>query len=151
MGRRAKNKQSDPELLEPKVFPTSKKLGKRKADSDHVDHGKGNSRPTKKMKELNGKQKQKSPSKGKKKTVEVLSDEDEELEGWEDVEDGVDLKTLTKLGIYFFPLNLGFNDYFSLPDLYLMAVMMMVVLMFSRVVSMISKQMGKSLALFHKT
>ncbi|KAF8797936.1 NOL1/NOP2/sun family putative RNA met [Phlegmacium glaucopus] len=97
MGRRAKNKQSAPEALEPKVFPTSKKLGKRKADSDNVDHGKGNSRPTKKIKELDGKEKQKSPSKGKKKTVEIIiSDEDDDLEGWEDVEDGVDLTTLTK-------------------------------------------------------
>jgi len=99
MGRRARNKQSAPEPLEPKVFSTSKKLGKRKADSDNVDHGKGNSRPTKKVKKLNGKEKKKSPSKGKKKTVEILSDAEDDLEGWEDVEDGVDLTTLTKLDI----------------------------------------------------
>ena len=46
MGRRARNKQPSPEPLEPKVFLTSKKLGKRKAVSD-----KGNSRPTKKIKD----------------------------------------------------------------------------------------------------
>ena len=104
MGRRAKNKQPAPEPLEPKVFPTSKKLGKRKADSDNVDLGNGSSRPTKKIKELNSKAKQKSPSKGKKKGI--TSKEDDELEGWEDVEDGVDLKTLTKLDIDLFsPIN----------------------------------------------
>ena len=92
MGRRARNKQPPPEPLEPKVFLTSKKLGKRKANSD-----KGNSRPTKKIKELDGKAKQKSPLKGKKKTVGFPSDEDDNMEGWEDVEDTVDLTTLTKL------------------------------------------------------
>ena len=92
MGRRAKNKQSAPEALEPKVFPTSKKLGKRKADSDDVDHGKSNSRPTKKIKELDGKGKQKLLSKGRTRTVENLSDEDEDL-GWEAVEVKVDLMT----------------------------------------------------------
>ena len=109
MGRRARNKQGVPEPLEQKVFPTSKKLGKRKADSDNVDHGKANSRPTKKIKELDGKAEQRSPSKGKKKTVEIPSDEDEEMEGWEDVEDGADFTTLTKLGIYFFPVGWGLN------------------------------------------
>lgn len=76
-----------------------KKLGKRKADSDNVEHGKGNSRPTKKIKELDSKTKRKSSSKGKKNTVEFLSDENDEMEGWEDVEDEADLTTLTKLGI----------------------------------------------------
>jgi 25S rRNA (cytosine2870-C5)-methyltransferase len=98
MGRRAKNKQSAPEALEPKIFPTSKKLGKRKADSDDVDR-KSNSRPTKKIKELDGKGKQKSLSKGKTRTVENLSDEDEDL-GWEAVEAKVDL--MTKLDDRFF-------------------------------------------------
>lgn len=93
MGRRARNKQPPPEPFEPKVFLTSKKIGKRKADSDR-----GNSRPTKKIKELDGKAKQESPLKGKKKTVEFLSDEDDDMEGWEGVEDTVDLTTLTKLG-----------------------------------------------------
>jgi ribosomal RNA methyltransferase Nop2 len=95
MGRRARNKQPPPEPLEPKVFLTSKKLGKRKADSD-----KGNSRPTKKIKDvtIEGKAKQKSPLKGKKKTVGFLSDEDDDMGGWEDVEDTVDLTTLKKLG-----------------------------------------------------
>jgi ribosomal RNA methyltransferase Nop2 len=102
MGRRAKNKQGPPEPLEIKVFPTPKKLGKRKADSDNVEHGKGNSRPTKKIKELDSKTKQKSSSKGKKKAVKFLSDENDEMEGWEDVEDEADLTTLTKLGICFF-------------------------------------------------
>lgn len=113
MGRRARNKQPPPEPLDPKILPASKKLGKRKADSDNVDHGKANSRPTKKIKkikELNGKTKQKSPSKGKKENVDILSDEADEMEGWEDVEDGVDFTTLTKLGIYFFPVNLAFNN-----------------------------------------
>ena len=91
MGRRARNKQPPPEPFEPKVL-TSKKLGKRKAGSD-----KDNSRPSKKIKELDGKAKQKSPSKGKKKAVEFPSDEDDDMEGWEDVEDTVDLTTLKKL------------------------------------------------------
>jgi 25S rRNA (cytosine2870-C5)-methyltransferase len=102
MGRRARTKQPPPELLEPKVFLTSKKLGKRKADSDNVDHSRG-SRPTKKIKELDGKAKKKSPSKGKKNAIEFLSDEDDEMEGWEDVEDEVDFTTLTKLDVYFSP------------------------------------------------
>ena len=92
MGRRARNKQPPPEPLEPKVFLTSKKLGKRKADSD-----KGNLRPTKKIKDVNGKAKRKSPLKGENKTVEFLSNEDD-TEGWEDVVDDKDLTTLTKLG-----------------------------------------------------
>ena len=91
MGRRARNKQPPPEPLEPKIFLTSKR--KRKADSD-----KGNSRPTKKIKEVDGKTKQKPALKGKKKTVGFLSDEDDDMEGWEDVEDTVDLTTLKKLG-----------------------------------------------------
>lgn len=132
MGRRARNKQPPPEAPEPRDFPTSKNLGKRKADSDY---GKGNSRPTKKIKESNGKTKQKSPSKGKKKTVKILSDGDDEVEGWEDVEDEVGFTTLTKLGICFFFFPVLIIDFF-LPGLYLTAVTMM---MFSRVASMISK------------
>lgn len=93
MGRRARNKQPPPEPLEPKTFLTSKKLGKRKADSD-----KGNARPTKKIKEVEGKAKQKSLLKAQKKTIGFLSDEDDDMEGWEDVEDTVDLTTLKKLG-----------------------------------------------------
>ena len=103
MGRRARTKQPPPEPLEPKVFLTSKKLGKRKADSDNVDNSRGYSRPTKKIKELDGKAKKKSPSKGKKNAIEFLSDEDDEMEGWEDVEDEVDLTTLTKLDVCFPP------------------------------------------------
>ena len=103
MGRRARNKQPPPEPLESKVFLTSKKLGKRKADSD-----KGNSRPTKKIKEVDGKAKRKSLLKGKRKTVEFPSDEDD-IEGWEDVEDTVDFTSLTKLGNLFLFVNLGIN------------------------------------------
>ena len=114
MGRRARNKQPPPELLQPKVSPTSKKLGKRKAGSENVGHGKGDSRPKKKVKQLDGKAKQKSPSKGKKNNVEVLSDD---MEGWEDVEDGVDLTTLTKSGImlFFSVLTIDLFSQISIP------------------------------------
>ncbi|KAF8163211.1 NOL1/NOP2/sun family-domain-containing protein [Crassisporium funariophilum] len=100
MGRRAKNKQAAPESMEPKVYPTSKKLGKRKADN--IEDEKSSSRPIKKHRDSNGKGKPtaksttkpaKSPS--NKKKVGTSSDADGS-DGWDDVEDGVDFKTLTK-------------------------------------------------------
>lgn len=98
MGRRAKNKQSAPEPLEPKVWPTPKKLGKRKADVDTDD--KPSARPLKKIKEANGKGvlKQTASQKDKeKKSKQVIVGEDEDsADGWEDVEDEVDLKAQAK-------------------------------------------------------
>jgi len=100
MGRRAKNKQSAPQPFD--SHPSPKKLGKRKAEADAEDGVK----PSKKIKDLNGKSKDKSASKktttqkvkgsGARKIVKTLAedevDEDDESEGWEDVEDGVDVK-----------------------------------------------------------
>jgi len=95
MGRRAKNKQSAPQPFD--SHPSPKKLGKRKAEADVEDGVK----PSKKIKDLNWKSKNKSASKkvkgsGTKKVVKATAedevDEDDGSEGWEDVEDGVDLK-----------------------------------------------------------
>ena len=139
MGRRAKNKQGDPEpYVDPNegaavARPSAKKLGKRKAEEEE-----GVERSAKKMKAVEdakeknqskskakGKEKEnvvvkkgtektkksvKSSGKGKRKQVEEDEDEDEEDEedldvdmeaggssdGWEDVEDGVDLKAEAK-------------------------------------------------------
>ena len=99
MGRRAKNKQAPPESLEPKPGWTSKKqLGKRKAEADDVDE-KPSPRPSKKVKDLNGKGKEttkmdrKSSKMKDKKQPKVVEDESE---GWEDVEDGGDLESHAK-------------------------------------------------------
>lgn len=99
MGRRAKNKQAPPESLEPKPGWTSKKqLGKRKAEVDDVEE-KPSPRPSKKVKDLNGKGKEttktdrKSSKTKDKKQPKVVEDESE---GWEDVEDGGDLKSHAK-------------------------------------------------------
>ena len=103
MGRRAKNKQSAPQPFEP--HPSPKKLGKRKAEADVEDGVK----PSKKIKDLNGKSRDKSASKkmttkqvkgsGTRKMVKATAgdevDDDDGSEGWEDVEDGVDLKAQT--------------------------------------------------------
>ena len=100
MGRRAKNKQSAPEPLNAKPTPSSKKLGKRKADSD-LD-GKQSQRPSKKVKDGQGnpKPKAKGTSKqtkgSKKKGKSVSFDDQDSGDGWEDVDDDVDLKTHVK-------------------------------------------------------
>ncbi|KAF9567543.1 NOL1/NOP2/sun family RNA met [Agrocybe pediades] len=103
MGRRAKHKQAAPEALEPKEPYTSKKqLGKRKAEADTQDE-KSSPRPTKRAKDLSSKGKGKeisSSSKAKptktkpKKNAKVVDDDGSE--GWEDVEDGEDLRGHTK-------------------------------------------------------
>lgn len=124
MGRRAKHKQGDPvPFSDPseKARPSAKKLGKRKAEDEGqkgsvkkvkagvaaADGGKatkGKSRdklePGVKAKAKEG---EKKTAKAKRKKVE---DEDEEEDvdmgagesgdGWEDVEDGVDLKAEVK-------------------------------------------------------
>jgi ribosomal RNA methyltransferase Nop2 len=101
MGRRAKNKQSAPEPLDPKPTPSSKKLGKRKADSDDLD-GKQSQRPSKKVKDGQGNPKAKTkgtskPTKGsKKKGKYIASDGQDSGDGWEDVDDDVDLKAHVK-------------------------------------------------------
>jgi hypothetical protein len=95
MGRRAKNKQAPPESIDPKPeWKSKKQLGKRKAEADDGSHGKPSPRPTKKVKDLNGKGKGKAPSihnptksLGKNKKPAVVEEEDDGSEGWEDVED----------------------------------------------------------------
>ncbi len=86
MGRRAKNKQPAPEPLEP-TTPSNKKLGKRKAEVDE-DDAKSSQRPTKKLKDLNGKRKEKLTSSVKRSDI---GNREEQLEsdgsGWEDVDD----------------------------------------------------------------
>ena len=115
MGRRAKNKQSAPEPLDAKPTPSSKKLGKRKADSDDLD-GKQSQRPSKKVKDGQGnpKPKTKGTSKltkgSKKKGNSVSFDDQDSGDGWEDVDDDVDLKTHVKFvvpAIFFFGLSLN--------------------------------------------
>ncbi|KAF9453230.1 NOL1/NOP2/sun family putative RNA met [Macrolepiota fuliginosa MF-IS2] len=102
MGRRAKNKQGAPQPLEAKL-PETAKHGKRKAD----DEGVSTSRPNKKLKDVSNKSKGQSPSKSKPtvpngkgrpqkskdKKVRIQEDEGESTDGWEDVDDEVDLKT----------------------------------------------------------
>jgi len=103
MGRRAKNKQSPPQPLEPGNLSGSK-LVKRKAEND----GPVPSRPNKKLKDVSNKAKYQSASnpsvsKGKirqakdAKKNQVRLVESEEGSGWEDMEDGeVDLKVQAK-------------------------------------------------------
>ncbi|OCH95028.1 NOL1/NOP2/sun family putative RNA met [Obba rivulosa] len=116
MGRRAKNKQGNPQPLpetrENASKPSQKKLGKRKADAD-FDGGRDEitKRPTKKARESLPKEDKKA-GKGKGKKVAFAGDDasgsvksskskgkepvvDEE-DGWEDVEDEEDLKTHAK-------------------------------------------------------
>ena len=105
MGRRAKNKQSPPQPLEPESL-SGPKLAKRKAEND----GSVPSRPNKKLKDVSNKAKHQSASnpsvskpKGKirqakdAKKNQVRSVESEGGSGWEDMEDGeADLKTQAK-------------------------------------------------------
>ena len=84
MGRRSKNKQPAPTPLEPKI--SSKRLGKRKAEE--VVDPRSSQRPTKKIKDVNGKEKGKPVF--KMKLVESDSDSDSDSEdgsGWEDMEE----------------------------------------------------------------
>jgi ribosomal RNA methyltransferase Nop2 len=91
MGRRAKNKQSAPEPLQSKSFPT-KKLGKRKAEQDADADPKVHPRPVKKLKDSRkvntGSAARRiegvtNPPKNGGRAVSSLSSSD----GWEDVED----------------------------------------------------------------
>jgi hypothetical protein len=112
MGRRAKNKQAAPipfsEPRESDNRPSPKKLGKRKA----VEEDPRSSRPAKKVKEIEsrvtGKVKPKSTGKVKftaeggknerkaKDSKRKTAASDEGSEGWEDVEEEVDLKAQAK-------------------------------------------------------
>ncbi|KAG6911454.1 rRNA (cytosine-C5-)-methyltransferase nop2 [Tephrocybe rancida] len=97
MGRRAKHKQSAPEPLDKKTYPTSKKLGKRKADNDSdTEEPKVNQRPTKKAKDSKPKAATtskpsaveyagKTITKKQKAAAKLDSDNDSGV-GWEDVE-----------------------------------------------------------------
>lgn len=91
MGHRAKNKQPAPQPLDVKQpHSSSKKLGKRKAESLNDN---SNSRPVKRPKDQS-----ESKQKGKKKKKKVLVDSDAEgsADGWEDVADNVELKIHAK-------------------------------------------------------
>ncbi|KAF8894554.1 NOL1/NOP2/sun family-domain-containing protein [Infundibulicybe gibba] len=100
MGRRAKNKQGAPEPLEPKVWASQKKLGKRKADVD-VDGDSANARPNKKVKDVRSrpfdKPKSGAPStKPSQKLLKVAKpaqpeSDPESGDGWEDVDDDDDV------------------------------------------------------------
>lgn len=103
MGRRAKNKQSAPEPLEPKVWPTAKKLGKRKADTEADTDGKTSSRVIKKIKNSGGKisstesKAALNTAKGKagrkeSKLVTLQDADGDSGDGWEDVEGDIDMK-----------------------------------------------------------
>ena len=121
MGRRAKNKQSDPEpfsvVQENAERPSQKKLGKRKAEEVETPA----KRPLKKAKDDDGrpmkpaktsftKGKEKSISKGEAKVksaksqtksskkIELVNEDDGagSNEGWEDVEDDEDFKAHAK-------------------------------------------------------
>ena len=101
MGRRAKNKQSDPAPLTEKSTEktSSKKLGKRKEVPDEET-----SRPVKKVKQTNGESKTKtSKDKKDKKSASKKGNKSKGLddsigseEGWEDVDDEYDLANETK-------------------------------------------------------
>ena len=96
MGRRAKNKQAPPESIEPKpAWTSTKQLGKRKAEADD----KPSPRPTKKVKDLTRKETAKVDQKSRKtkdnKKSKVVV-EDDGSDGWEDVQDGGDLKEHAK-------------------------------------------------------
>ncbi|KAG5653960.1 rRNA (cytosine-C5-)-methyltransferase nop2 [Sphagnurus paluster] len=103
MGRRAKNKQGAPEPLEKKTYSTSKKLGKRKADSDSDLDDRATTRPPKKIKDSKAKprapdskpsSKAKGQNKSSVKTAKSIpkSDSDNDFgDGWEDVEGDVDV------------------------------------------------------------
>ncbi|GBE82020.1 25S rRNA (cytosine-C(5))-methyltransferase nop2 [Sparassis crispa] len=110
MGRRAKSKQGNPEplaeLQENAGRPSSKKTGKRKADADGGAKEGVSKRPAKKAR---GEEKERVHSKGKGKvtgkTEKAKSSAAEnknkhqnsdEKEGWEDVEEDVDLKAQAK-------------------------------------------------------
>ncbi|KAF8902042.1 NOL1/NOP2/sun family-domain-containing protein [Gymnopilus junonius] len=85
MGRRSKNKQLPPESLgEEPSFPSKKQLGKRKAEVETLEDEKPSIRPAKRVKDINGKRKEKIKSKAGSDT--------DGSEGWEDVEDGAELK-----------------------------------------------------------
>ncbi|KAF8831426.1 hypothetical protein HHX47_DHR1000687 [Lentinula edodes] len=90
MGHRAKNKQPAPQPLDVKQSAiSSKKLGKRKAESLNDN---SNSRPVKRPKDQS-----ESKQKGKKKKkVLVDSDAEGSADGWEDVADNVELKIQAK-------------------------------------------------------
>ena len=119
MGRRAKNKQGDPEPFAEvqENRPSQKKLGKRKADEVDAPA----KRPAKKARDIDGrpsKSVKTVASKGKEKGVPKdtakakpakaqaqkkqqvqFEDEDEgagSSEGWEDVEDNEDIKVQAK-------------------------------------------------------
>ena len=90
MGRRAKNKQSDPAPLE----STQKKLGKRKADNDIENVGKPTARLLKKIKTKNLEIKAKpapihrnAGKKSRSMPADPITADQDLAEGWEDVND----------------------------------------------------------------
>lgn len=106
MGRRAKNKQSDPAPFaevqsNAAPRPSAKKLGKRKAEVEDDPVAK---RPSKKVKEsqnrktsskVRGKDATKNGKSNKakeKSNIPTIEDESGSSEGWEDVDDDMDLE-----------------------------------------------------------
>lgn len=96
MGRRAKNKQGDPEAFRPAASASkASKLSKRKAedDGDKPTPKKVKSviiDPKRKQKASLAKPKAKKSSVKSKKGKKANEDEDEDMDAWEDVEDGID-------------------------------------------------------------
>ena len=83
MGRRAKNKQPDPEPLSVNAYPTPKTLGKRKADVEPGDRVTQQSKPAKKSKNA-----AKHGKISDLRSAAYPSDDNSDDVGWEDVEDG---------------------------------------------------------------
>ncbi|KAF9005558.1 NOL1/NOP2/sun family-domain-containing protein [Cyathus striatus] len=93
MGRRAKLKQGPPEPLEKKIFPSSKQLGKRKADDNSEERS--TLRPKKRAKDIQLQTKRKVQGSHSKSKVSHGIDQDSEG-GWEDVEDGPGLSARSR-------------------------------------------------------
>ena len=111
MGRRAKNKQPAPEPLDAKVWQPGKRTSKRKADGDADSKVTEAGRLVKKARKsesgttaerLEAKVKVKKQKlvvaggKGKPKKNADASDDKSSADGWEDLEDGIDLSTHRK-------------------------------------------------------
>ena len=102
MGRRAKNKQPAPEPLDAKVWQPGKRTGKRKADGDA--DGKAGRLVKKARKSDSGEKveakvkvnKQKSVVAGRTGKPKKNADDKSSADGWDDLEDGVDLNAHRK-------------------------------------------------------
>jgi len=89
MGRRAKTKQSAPEPLHTKVYPTTKKLGKRKAELE-TDDRRTHPRPVKKLKDsrkVNNQHGRNESMANAPKSEDHAASSAVSSDGWEDIED----------------------------------------------------------------